>query len=55
MLWVVWTGNPWRDLPADLGRWKTIYSRYRQWGDEGIWERIVDTLQQTGPASSSDW
>ena len=51
MLWVVRAGNPWHDLPADFGPWKTVYSRYRRWRDERIWERIIDILQQTGRTS----
>lgn len=51
MLWVVRTGNPWHDLPADFGPWKTVYGRYRRWRDEGLWERIIDILQQTGRTS----
>jgi Putative transposase of IS4/5 family (DUF4096) len=31
MLWRTRTGSPWRDLPAEFGKWKTVYMRHRRW------------------------
>jgi hypothetical protein len=45
MLWVAGTGSSWRDLPAEFGPWETVYSRYRRWRGEGIWQRIIETFQ----------
>jgi hypothetical protein len=52
MLWVVGTGASWRDLPAEFGAWPTVYSRYRRWRSEGIWQRIIETFQQPLEGSS---
>ena len=31
-------------LPVNFGKWETAYRRYRLWGDDGCWERIVTIL-----------
>jgi transposase len=38
-------GEPWRDLPAQYGRWKTVYNRHRRWSGDGTWEEILARLQ----------
>jgi len=52
MLWVARTGAAWRDLPAQFGPWETVHGRYRRWRSAGIWQRILDTLEQdTSPTN----
>jgi transposase len=46
MLWVAGTGTSWRRLPAEFGPWETVYSRYRRWRREGIWQQIIQVLQE---------
>jgi transposase len=38
------TGCPWRQLPADLPPWPTVYAYFRQWQDSGVWRRICSVL-----------
>jgi len=38
-------GCPWRDLPAELGRWHAVYMRFRRWQDRGVWQRLWQELQ----------
>jgi putative transposase of IS4/5 family DUF4096 len=46
MLWIFGTGASWRDLPEEeFGPWRTVYGRYRQWQEQGLWRRIVKVLQ----------
>ena len=33
------TGGPWRDLPAEFGRWHTVYMRFSGWRRKGVWRR----------------
>ena len=36
IVWLARSGAPWRDLPERYGSWKTVYSRFRKWIDDGI-------------------
>ena len=45
LLYLNRTGCPWRDLPAELGRWIVVYMRFRRWKARGIWQRLWKNLQ----------
>ncbi|WP_367575838.1 transposase [Acutalibacter intestini] len=30
------TGIPWRDLPERYGPWKSVYTRFRRWSQQGV-------------------
>ena len=47
MLWIARTGAPWRDLPERFGPWKTIYSSFRRWSNNGLWQSILGQLATT--------
>lgn len=36
ILWIARTGAPWRDLPAQFGKWDTVFQRFRRWTQAGI-------------------
>ncbi len=56
LLWLDRTGAPWRDIPARYGPWSTIASRFYRWQARGLWQRILDTLQQDAEAHGTlDW
>ena len=38
------TGIPWEDLPERFGPWKSVYTRFRRWTNDGIWERVLAEL-----------
>lgn len=40
------TGCQWRMLPVDFPPWPTVYYSFRQWGDDGTWERVNTALRQ---------
>ncbi len=46
VLWILRTGTPWRDLPKDFGKWKTVYTRFRRWSLNGVWESIWGILKK---------
>jgi putative transposase len=40
------TGCQWRMLPHDLLPKSTVYDYFRQWRQDGTWQRLVDALRQ---------
>ena len=44
VLWVLSVGGSWRDIPESFGKWQTIYSRFRRWVREGLWDKIWNNL-----------
>ena len=56
ILWVLRTGAPWRDLPERYGPWQTVASRFYRWRKAGVWQRILEALQQHADAEGRlDW
>lgn len=46
VLWVVRSGAAWRDLPERYGAWSSVYSRFVEWQEEGLFKRILDELSE---------
>lgn len=46
MIWINNTGAKWRDLPAELGAWQTVFKHFDRWNDDGTLQRVVDRLTQ---------
>ena len=38
------TGCQWRDLPHDFPDWQAVYSLFRTWKRQGLWQRLHDSL-----------
>jgi transposase len=49
-LWIVRTGAPWRDLPAELGEWNSVYQQFRRWSLSGLWDILLEALADSGAA-----
>lgn len=45
ILYLTVTGCQWRMLPHDYPAWQSVYTYFRQWRDDGTWQRIHDTLR----------
>ncbi|MFF7251091.1 transposase [Embleya sp. NPDC008237] len=44
---VVWrfrTGSQWREMPGEFGPWSTVYDRFRQWRDVGVFAALMDAM-----------
>lgn len=56
IFWILATGVPWRDLPERYGPWQTVYSRFRRWQRAGVWDDVVDALQEAVEEEGAvDW
>ena len=44
ILWIARTGAPWRDLPRRLGRWNSVWRRFRRWAEAGVWDHVLEVL-----------
>ena len=46
ILWIVRSGAAWRDLLERYGAWSTVYSRFVQWQEEGLFDTILKELSE---------
>lgn len=44
ILWVLDSGAKWRYIPKEFGNWNSIYHKFRQWCDEKVFEKILQSL-----------
>ena len=47
ILWILRTGSPWRDLPAELGPWQTVWHLFDRWNHDGTLDLILDRLRSS--------
>ena len=45
ILYVAVNGCTWRGLPAQYGRWHTVYTRMSRWAKAGVLDRVFEELQ----------
>jgi putative transposase len=46
IFYLVRSGCPWRYLPEGYPPWQTVYSLFRTWERNGVWERVNRSLTQ---------
>ena len=44
VLWIARTGSPWRDLPGSFGHWNSTFTRFRDWANAGVFQRLFDAV-----------
>lgn len=45
IFWILRTGSPWRDLPEEFGKWKTVWRLFDQWNADGLLVDVLARLQ----------
>jgi transposase len=57
IVFVLKTGIPWEDLPAEMGcgSGMTCWRRLRDWNDAGVWTRLHQVLLDEHEAGEIDW
>jgi len=48
ILWIARTGAPWRDLPAEFGKWNSVWRQFRRWCLTGVWDILLQALADSG-------
>jgi transposase len=42
VIWKFRTGAQWREMPERFGAWQTVYDRFRQWRDAGVFTALLE-------------
>src|ERR671916_2035723 len=50
IFWRHQNGAKWRSIPAELGSWWKAAQTFVRWARLGVWERLLDLVQQRGVA-----
>jgi len=53
VFWIARTGSPWRDLPEEFGKWSSTYRQFRRWTLAGLWELMLEALNESDSAPDS--
>lgn len=40
------TGCSWRMLPQDFPKWQTVYTYFRDWKEDGTWQKANEVLRR---------
>ncbi len=46
ILWILWTGAPWADLPDRYPSCQTCHRRFQQWVRAGVLRGVLEVLAQ---------
>ena len=49
MIFINRNGLRWRDAPREYGPAKTLYNRWKRWGDMGVFARMMEGLAAASP------
>ena len=50
IFWRHQNGAKWRSIPAELGPWWLAAQLFIRWAKQGVWERLLDLVQQRSAA-----
>lgn len=46
VFWMARSGSQWRLLPKEYGAWNTVYRRFADWAEKGIWYKMLYYFQE---------
>lgn len=44
VIWKFRSGGQWREMPGEFGPWSTVYDRFRNWRDAGVFQALMDAM-----------
>lgn len=44
VIWKFRSGSQWREMPSEFGVWQTVYNRFLQWRDAGVFQALMDEM-----------
>ncbi|GAA2652624.1 hypothetical protein GCM10010400_05340 [Streptomyces aculeolatus] len=44
VIWRFRSGAQWREAPEEFGNWSTVYDRFRQWRDAGVFQALMEAV-----------
>jgi len=53
IFWIARTGAQWRDLHEHFGKWSSVYRQFRRWTLAGVWELMLEALNEGGGGLNS--
>lgn len=53
VFWIARTGTAWRDLHSHFGEWNSVYRQFRRWTVAGVWDVILEALNEAGAGHGS--
>lgn len=45
IFWILRTGAPWRDVPAEFGPWSTVWDFFNKWNNDGTFDAMLRRLR----------
>ena len=54
ILWILKSGAPWRFLPVKYGKWNSVYRKFRQWTNVGVFTNLAKYESESGDFLAMD-
>jgi transposase len=48
VFWIARTGSAWRDLPAEFGKWNSVWRQFRRWVLSGVFDIMLEGFADSG-------